>query len=237
MMVFNRRVACFAAMTLFAIALAACVDDEPDQRKAFIEFLQTRIVDKRGVHVPKLSADETKSFGPYAAHFAVITDFSDNPELKGIGARMDQVMQKVSIRTVQEFVDHRAEFKTVMEDMGKLTETMNRLLVSTNAARAALKQPDDLKAIYDKAYERDVNAPVRGFNEVMPIVTEIAASSLKLGDYIDAHRSKVAMSDRSITGKDPQTAKELDALVKAVGAKGPRFQEAQQRLRVTLEGN
>ena len=34
--------------------LAACGDKEPEQRAAFTQFLQTRIVDKPGVRVPKL---------------------------------------------------------------------------------------------------------------------------------------------------------------------------------------
>jgi hypothetical protein len=233
----NRRVAGFAALILLAIGLSACGDNEADQRKAFIAFLQTRIVDKSGVHIPRPTADEAKSFGSYAAHYSVITDFIDNPEMAGIGKTIEQVMQKVSIGTVQDFVDHRAEFKTVTDDMRKLRETIDSKQAKTDAARFALKQPDDLKAVYDKVFDRVVDAPVRGFNEVLPIVDEIATASLKLGDYIDANRSKVTMSGKSVGGKDAQTAKDLNVLLQAVTAKGPRFQDAQRRLRITLTGS
>ena len=46
-----------AAVLVAAFGIAAC-DSEPAQRKAFIEFLQTRIVGKPGVHVPKPAAEQ-----------------------------------------------------------------------------------------------------------------------------------------------------------------------------------
>src|SRR5215208_463914 len=61
---------------LLAIGLVACGDSEATQRKAFIEFLQTRIIGKPGVHVPKLTEQETAAFGAYAGHYAVIADFN-----------------------------------------------------------------------------------------------------------------------------------------------------------------
>jgi hypothetical protein len=73
-----------AAVLLIAFGLAAC-DSEPTHRKAFIEFLQTRIVDKPGVHVPKPNAEQSAAFGPYAKHYEVITEFH---------AGLDQVVTK-----------------------------------------------------------------------------------------------------------------------------------------------
>jgi hypothetical protein len=232
----NRRAAGFVLLGLLVTALAACGDSEADQRKAFIDFLQTRIVSKAGVHVPKPTAEDTRSFGDYAAHYAIITDFTSNPEMIGIGKKIEAVIGKVSVTSVQEFVDHRAEFRTVVGELAKIREIMNRELAKANAARAALKQPDDLKAVYDKAFDKDVTAPVTGFSEVLPIVDKIATASLNLGDYIDAHREKVVLAGKNVGGKDAQTQRELSALLKDVSAYGPQFQDAQNRLRTTLYG-
>jgi hypothetical protein len=237
MHLFTRRGFVLAGVVTLALSAAACGDNEPEQRKAFIEFLQTRIVDKPGVHVPRLTGDEKKSFGPYVDHFAVITAFTDNPEMVAVGAKMQSVAQRVSLNSVQDLVDHRAELKSVKDDLAKMTETMNRELAKTVAARAALKQPDDLKAIYDKAFDKDAQAPVRGFNETVPLVIDIAEAALKLGDYIDANRGKVTIQGRSVGGRDPQTAREVDILVKNLAAQGPKFQDAQRRLRIVLQGS
>src|SRR5207237_6743168 len=64
------------AAVLIAFALLGCGDDEATHRKAFIEFLQSRIVAKPGIHVPKLTTEETTAFGDYAKHYAVIADFN-----------------------------------------------------------------------------------------------------------------------------------------------------------------
>lgn len=54
---------------------------KPTQRKAFIGFLQTQIVDRPGVHVPVLNAADNKAFGNYTAHYAVITDFVGDADM------------------------------------------------------------------------------------------------------------------------------------------------------------
>ena len=65
----------FLAALVAGFGLAACGDSEPTQRKAFMDFLQTRIIDKPGRHVPMRSAEETKSFGDYAKQYEIILGF------------------------------------------------------------------------------------------------------------------------------------------------------------------
>ena len=233
----TRRGFALAGVVVLALSAAACGDKEPEQRKAFITFLQTRIVDKPGVHVPKLTDDETSAFGPYAAHFNVISGFANNPELEGIGKQMQLATQRVSISSIEELVANRATLRSVKQDLGKMTVAMNGALANTLKERDALKQPDDLKAVYDKAFDKDVLAPARGFNETVPLVIDIAEAALKLADYIDANRSKVTIQGRNVGGKDPTTAREIDILVKNLAGQAPKFQDAQRRLRIVLQGS
>ena len=98
--------------------------------------------------------------------------------------------------------------------------------------------PDDQRlACYDKAVDKDVLAPARGFNETVPLVIDIAEAALKLADYIDANRSKVTIQGRNVGGKDPKTAREIDILVKNLAGQAPKFQDAQRRLRIVLQGS
>src|SRR5271167_2846482 len=76
--------AIFAAALAFS--LAGCGDDEPTQRAAFIAFLNERIVNKPGVHLPVPTDDEVKSFGPYAAQFNVIADFNHKMDAVSAGS-------------------------------------------------------------------------------------------------------------------------------------------------------
>jgi len=47
-----------------ALATAGCFNSEPQQRRAFITFLQTRIVDKPGLHIPIMSEKDVADFDP-----------------------------------------------------------------------------------------------------------------------------------------------------------------------------
>lgn len=237
MTVINRRWAPVLAVLLLAVGLTACGDKEPEQRKAFIAFLQTRIVDKPGIHIPKLTDDEASAFGPYVAHFNVIRGFTENPEMESIAKQMQQVTQRVSLNSIQDLVNNRAALRSVKDDLGKLTVAMNKALAITMKERDGLKQPEDLRPVYDKAFEKDVLAPVRGFNETVPLVVDIAEATLKLADYIDANRGKVTIQGKSVGGNDPKTAREVDNLVKNLSSQAPKFQDAQRRLRLVIQGN
>ena len=144
--------------------------------------------------------------------------------------------KRVSITSIQGLIDNRGALRSVKDDLGKLTVAMNRVLADTLKERDGLKQPDDLKAIYDKVFEKNVLAPARSFNEIVPMVVGIAEAGLKLADFIDANRGKVTMQGTMVSGKDAKTQRELDILVKNLAAQAPSFQDAQRRLRIVLQG-
>ena len=64
----------WAWIVIAVLLLAGCGGNEGQQRAAFTEFLQTRILDKPGVHLPRLSDEDKAHFGPYADHYAIISD-------------------------------------------------------------------------------------------------------------------------------------------------------------------
>jgi hypothetical protein len=60
----NRRAFALTGTLVLALATAGCFDNEPQQRRAFIAFLQTRIIDKPGLHIPIMSDHDVADFGP-----------------------------------------------------------------------------------------------------------------------------------------------------------------------------
>src|ERR1700690_2693584 len=72
----SRRLVAFAGVLVLTLGLAACFDNEPAQRAAFIKFLQTRIIDKPGLHIPILSDKETADLGPtYVDQYRIMSGF------------------------------------------------------------------------------------------------------------------------------------------------------------------
>ena len=100
---------------LAALGLGACGDDEPKQRTAFIQFLQERIVGKPGVHVPKLTAEQTAAFGDYAKHYAVIADFNAALDSE-VGKPMQRAIEAGAPHSLEDLPGRRNDIAAAHED-------------------------------------------------------------------------------------------------------------------------
>lgn len=230
-----RRWGSAAAFAFLAICLAGC-DDEPAERKAFIEFLQTRIIDKPGLHVPHLTPEETKSFGPYAQQYAVITDFNDGLD-RSVAKPMAEAIDRGAIRSLDEVVTRHTDFVAARDGIAQLRAAIDKQLATADAAHAALKQPDDLKPVFDKAYERDVTIPAKAFSDIFPDLSQALAAIVDLGDFIEQHKDKVTIAGSQLQTSDPALQPQLSALVNALVAKNEAINKAQAHLRAIVNGS
>ncbi|QQB34607.1 DUF3053 domain-containing protein [Achromobacter deleyi] len=228
----------FRPFLLLALALplvlAACGSKEPEQRAAFTQFLQTRIVDKPGVRVPKLTEEEKKSFGDYAAQYAVITDF--NAAMDASVKPMGNLMQKGAVRSLNDVIARRDDIKTVQTALKDMGEALTKEQAKADAARAQLKQPDDLKVVYDKAYAKTVTVPADTFREVLPQISGTLDSSLKLAEYVEAHKAQIDLSGPMPKVQDPTVLAELNKLLQDLTAQAQKVQQAQTRLQAVMLG-
>jgi hypothetical protein len=217
------------------LALAACGSSEPDQRAAFKQFLQARIVDKPGVHVPKLTPDESKSFGEYATHYAVITDFNNGMDtsVKPLGS----LVQKSTVRSLGDVVSRRDDLKAVQSGLNDMAAQLKAQQAKADSAHAQLKQPEDLKAVYDSAYDRTVSVPANTFLSVVPQINGALDSSLKVADYLDAHKAQIEINGPVVKVKDAKVQAELNALLQDLNAQAQTVQKAQARMQSMMLGH
>jgi hypothetical protein len=193
MSVCNRAVRAVIAI-LVALTLAAWGNSEPDQRKAFIAFLQD-INNRPGAHVLIPNANDEKAFGPYLAHYAIILDFMKAPT-------DDFIAQLIKLgfgpnpapRSIEQIAATPADLTAAKDVVGKLEQGIEARLAKTNADRAALKQPDDLKAVYDKTFDKLVTAPAVAFDNSAKALDGGIDATIALVAYINAHRGKLIVS-------------------------------------------
>ncbi len=216
------------------LMLAACGNKEPEQRAAFTQFLQTRIVDKPGVRVPQLTDEEKKSFGDYAAQYAVITDF--NAGMDASVKPLSGIMQKGSMRSLNDIMTRRDDLKTVQASLNEMGAALKEQQAKADAARAQLKQPEDLKAVYDKAYEKTVSLPADTFRDVLPQLNATFDSSLKIADYVAAHAAQIDISGPIVKVQDPAVQAELNQLLQDLNAQAKNVQQAQTRMQAVMVG-
>ncbi|MBV8767189.1 MAG: DUF3053 family protein [Hyphomicrobiales bacterium] len=226
----------FLVMALMAgLGLAACGDDEASQRKALIEFLRSRIVDKTGLHVPKPSEDEMKSFGPYAKDYGIILGFNDAMD-KNITAGMSQALGKGMPRSLADLTARRTDLASVMDGMRTIRATLDAELAKADAAHAALKQPDDLESLYDKAYTRTVTTPATTVKEIFPAIDDIFEAAQNLVNFIDQHHDAIKINGNSMQASDPKLLGELNGLIGSVTRNSQALQEAQRKYQAVIGG-
>ncbi|AMM25643.1 DUF3053 family protein [Variovorax sp. PAMC 28711] len=226
----------FAALCLgLSLLLAGCGSKEPAQRTAFIGFLQTRILDKPGLHVPKLTEEEKGRFGDYAAHYAVISDFNDGMS-SAVSQPMNALIAKGAIRSIAEVVARRGDIEQVQQGMATLRAALDQQQAAADQARAALKQPDDLKTVYDQAYARTVTVPATTFKDVFPAVDFTLAETLKIADFLQKNAAKVKITGSNVTVEDPATLAELNKMLQSLQLRGAELSAAQRKLQAMVRG-
>ncbi|SCX73498.1 DUF3053 domain-containing protein [Variovorax sp. EL159] len=235
MRTFVQRLGALSLLLAFSVVLVACGNKEADQRVAFIAFLQTRVLDKPGLRVPTPTAEEKASFGDYAQHYAVITDFNEGMN-QSVSKPMNEVMAKGAPRSITDLASRHDDLKAAKEGLGGLRTALDQQVAKADAAHAQLKQPDDLKQVYDKAYEKTVTAPATTFKEVFPALDTVFASALSIGDFLQQNKSKIQVSGSSVTVSDPAVQAELNKMLQQLNSQSAAINAAQQKMQAMVRG-
>ncbi len=82
--------------------------------------------------------------------------------------------------------------------MADLRTELDKQLAAADAAHAALKQPADLKSVFDAAYGRDVTGPANAFQQVIPVAESALAAAVDVGDFIAQHGKAVSVQGAQV---------------------------------------
>ncbi|MDQ1830406.1 DUF3053 family protein [Massilia scottii] len=233
-MSFSQRALMWALGGVLALGIAGC-SAEPKERAAFIAFLQTRIVDKAGVHVPRLTPEEEKSFGDYSKHFAVITDYNKSMDAK-VQQPLRDMMGKNMPNTMADLMERRADVVALHKASAQLRAVIDTEQAAAGTKRAALKQPDDLKPVYDKAYARTVSEPGNNFKEFLVVMEDMLTSAEKMADFLNAHKDQVKFSGITAQINDQKVLDDANVLMKELSAKNAEVAQAQRKLASMISG-
>ena len=233
-MIALRRAAVIAAISSIAVLLAGCFGNEPAQRAAFIEFLQKRIIDKPGLHIPIMSDQDVANFGPYADHYRIMNGF--HHQLNAATSKdFARAMQIGSPRSIEELVQHRALLPTISQGIAKMKTDIDKALADADAAHAKLQQPPDLKAVYDKAYERMVARPANVFRELIPMMLAGLPVIEKIAAFLDEHRDAIEYRGGTPYTRDARLRLQLEALMQDGARVAAASEEGKRRLRAFME--
>lgn len=199
-------------MLALILALSGCGDKEPAQRKAFIDFLQTRILNLQTIAVPQLTEKERKDFGKYSDDYGLITDFHSqmNEEMNGsLGPVFASLNETV---TVDKLLEKRDELQKMAESSKNWREKLVVLRKQADTRHAALKQPDDLKKVYDQAYEKVVVQPSAVAEQAFTLLPKVLTLVVAKADFIKAQGKNVTISGNRLQFDKQATLDKYNAI-------------------------
>ncbi|MFS7357687.1 DUF3053 domain-containing protein [Rahnella inusitata] len=194
-------------LLMMIFAVSGCGDKEPAQRKAFMDFLQSRILDKQVLAVPQLSEAEKKQFGDYSKDYAIITGFHHQMNTELDSSLVPVFAGMNGVNSVNALVEQRDDLKKMADSSQNWKEKIIMLRTQADTQHAALKQPDDLKKVYDQAYEKTVVKPSEITEQVFELLPQVLNLIVAKADFI-----KSQGKDVTITGNRLQFSnqKQLD---------------------------
>ena len=235
-LIYQSRLLRLLALLWFSAALLAACSQEPKQRAAFIGFLQTRVIDVKGPVLPLLTKQDRDTLGDdYAKQYEVIQSF--HQELNQvINSPANKLTSMGNLGSLSAIVKRRGDLQGARENLKQLRSTLDASLAKADAARASFQQPEDLKPVYDKAYEKSVSKPAAAFKEMLPLLDEMFTSVDKVADYAEQHKEQIKMLGSIFQVSDAKVLMEINALIDESNKKGQAVMAAQRNFMQVING-
>jgi len=214
------------AALLVIFQLTGCGDKEGEQRKAFSDFLQNTVM-RSGERLPALSEDQKQRFGNYTNDYAIIYDFSQQVN-KAVDQGLRPVVDELSaIRLPQDYLTRRDALRQASGSLSVLTQQIQNAKTQADSSKAALKQPDDLKAVYDRVYTKVVTQPAASLMPLLPALQSLSQDVVQTGDFLQQQGDRVTFNDNGVQFPTQEQASQYNTLMSNVSAKAQALTQAQ----------
>ena len=223
--------ALLAALCFFS--LSACSDNEPEERKAFIAFLNDKVLPRKGVSLPELSKTEKKSIGRYTEHYDLLTDFQKKlAEDAGRNAR--ELLALTEVGDLAALAKAESSLKKAAGEAEKLQKLVISLREKADKAKGKLSMPDDLVLVYDPVYAKVVSLPTAASAEAFHAVHAVFTAILDLLDFINSNSRDMEIDGKNINLKNIGLKDRLDAKMAAVREKAQDLRKAYTEMMKTM---
>jgi len=219
----------FIWLLAVSLALAGCVNKEPEQRAAFMAWLQAKVADAPGAAVPALDENQRNAFGDYVEHYQVLADF--NAVAASVADRLANALEDEELHTLAQL---QARQDALLSDRQALSEAragLRKALEQARSERAALEQPADLQAVYAQAYQRAVTGSAARLEPLLAVAAAALDDALRVAEFVASHRDQIVIDAESASVRDPSIQQELNRLLDALNSHAEAVSQAQRSLR------
>ncbi|WNN48667.1 DUF3053 domain-containing protein [Siccibacter colletis] len=213
------------AALLMVVSLSGCFDKEGDQRKAFIDFLQNSVM-RSGERLPTLTADQKKQFGPFVSDYAILYGYSQQLN-QAMDAGIRPVVESVNgIRVPQDYMTQRDALRQANGSLNVLSQQLQSAKMQADNARSGLKQNEELKPVYDKAYDKVVTAPANAMQPLIPAAQTFTQQLVQVGDFIAQQGTQVGFVANGIQFPTSEQASQYNMLIGPLAEQHRAFTQA-----------
>ena len=137
---------------------------------AVADLLQTRILDRPGVHIPILNDEEREKIGHYADDLAILKAFNDDLTATALefGKAMHPAPQNVAPLDLPKY---KPELFAARDFFPHAAASVDSALAEAEASRAKLHQPEVVKAKFGAAYAQLAPQPANALRDIVPLAT------------------------------------------------------------------
>lgn len=200
-------------MALFLVLqLTGCGDKEGEQRKAFIDFLQNTVM-RSGEHLPSLSEDQKQKLGNYVSDYAILYGFSQQMN-KAVDSGLRPVVDELSaIRTPQDYLTRRDALRQASGSLEVLAQQIQSAKSQADSSKATLKQPEELKTVYDNVFNKVVSQPANALIPLLPALQALSQDVIRTGDFLQQQGTSVSFKGDGVQFPTQEQAASYNALM------------------------
>lgn len=219
----------FMGLLLAALALAGCVNKEPEQRAAFIAWLQARVIDAPGAGAPALDPAQREALGDYAEHYRVLADFA--AVAASATRRLASALEHEELHSLAQLQARHDALQADRQALADARASLDKALARAQAERAELKQPADVQPVYAQAYDQAVTQPAARLGALLQVAAAAVDDAVRAADFVARHREQIVIDAESASVRDPSVQRELNQLLDALNSHAAAVDQAQRSLR------
>ncbi|MES2889409.1 MAG: DUF3053 family protein [Pseudomonadota bacterium] len=149
--------------------------------------------------------------------------------------KMNEIMTRGKVNSM-EAIKRRDDLVASRKAVPKLVSALNAARSKADAARATLKQPDDLKAVYDQVDARIVKAPAETLQDVLSHTQAQLDSVLKVVDFVQQHPQKIKLNGSMAEVQDPALLQQLNGLMEEMNSRAQQVMDDQRKINTMVYG-
>ncbi|WP_141217753.1 DUF3053 family protein [Bordetella genomosp. 7] len=200
-----------AWLAVVGLALAACMNNEPEERAAFIAWLQPQAMPEHTGPLRVPDDAQRDAFGTYARHYEVLADY-DQVARRAVDV-LKAALEHDELHTLAQLLERGPALATDRQALARARDDLQQALGHANAEVAELRQPDEVQRVYAPVYQRIVIDQGARLDVWLATAAAATDDALRVVEYVDRHGDQIAVTADAAAVRDPSVLHELNRLL------------------------